>query len=442
MSQSKDNPNPRALALLPMAVFLLLFIGVGLYMQSQNQAMAFYQLPAPVAILPALGLALFLSKDKINHAIEQMIAGMGDNNIITMCLIFLLAGAFSAVAKATGGLDAVVTIGLYVIPSWFLTPGLFIVSAFIALSMGTSMGTISAIGPIAFGISEAAGIPVSLMAGAVISGSMFGDNLSIISDTTIAATRTQKCEMRDKFRENFWIALPAAIVTLIIFWYLSDTAVVPKDELSILPAIPYLVILLLAVLGLNVFFVLTLGIILAGIFGIYWGDYAWMSMTKDIYIGFQKMQDIFLLAMFIGGLSELMRRQGGIAYLQKVVNRFVSIFGQSQGTAQLGIAILVMLTNLCTANNTIAILISGDVAKNVANTHHISGRRSASILDIFACVVQGLIPYGAQCLLVGSQFGLSPLTVTTMAIYPMTLAVISLITLFIRHRQAIPQYSN
>ncbi|MFM2476820.1 Na+/H+ antiporter NhaC family protein [Celerinatantimonas sp. MCCC 1A17872] len=436
MSQEKDlNPKPSAIALLPIAIFLILFIGVGAYFQHLGTKYAFYQLPSPVAILPALALALLLSKQRLNKAIDQMISGMGHNNIITMCLIYLLAGGFSVVAKATGGVDAVVGIGLSVIPSWFLVPGLFLVSAFIATAMGTSMGTISAVGPIAVGISQTAGIPAPLMAGAVISGAMFGDNLSIISDTTIAATRTQNCEMKDKFRENFWIALPAAIITFAIFWYLSGSAQAPTHDYSIWPAIPYLFILFLAIIGVNVFVVLALGILIAGLFGIIGMDYAWLTFAKDIYKGFTSMQEIFILSLMIGGLSELMRRQGGLHYLQKLVTKLVSIFGTSKGTAQLGIAILVMLTNICTANNTIAILIAGSVAKEVADEHEISGRRSASILDIFACVVQGLIPYGAQALLLGSLFGLSPLTVSLMAIYPMTLGVVSLIALFLRHRQ-------
>lgn len=436
MSQQTDQtPKPSAIALLPIAVFLILFIGVGAYFQHLGTKYAFYQLPSPVAILPALALALFLSKQRLNKAIDQMISGMGHNNIITMCLIYLLAGGFSVVAKATGGVDAVVGIGLSIIPSWFLVPGLFLVSAFIATAMGTSMGTISAVGPIAVGISQTAGIPAPLMAGAVISGAMFGDNLSIISDTTIAATRTQNCEMKDKFRENFWIALPAAIITFAIFWYLSSSAHAPIHDYSFWPAIPYLFILFLAVIGVNVFIVLALGILMAGLFGIVGMDYAWLTFAKDIYKGFTSMQEIFILSLMIGGLSELMRRQGGLHYLQKLVTKLVSVFGTNKGTAQLGIAILVMLTNVCTANNTIAILIAGSVAKEVADEHKITGRRSASILDIFACVIQGLIPYGAQALLLGSLFGLSPLTISMMAIYPMTLGVISLITLFIRHHQ-------
>lgn len=438
MSQEqKDTIQPKAIALLPIAVFLVLFIGVGAYLQSQGTSFAFYQLPAPIAILPALALALLLSKDKLNHAIDQMVKGMGDNNIITMCLIFLLAGGFSVVAKATGGVDSVVGIGLSVIPSWFLVPGVFIVSAFIATAMGTSMGTIAAVAPIAFGVSEAAGVSPAFMAGAVLSGAMFGDNLSIISDTTIAATRTQNCQMKDKFRENFKIALPAAIIALVLFWYLSGNTQVPdQGELAIVPAIPYLFILVLAVIGVNVFVVLTLGIVLAGLFGIFLADYQVLTFAKDIYAGFKGMQEIFILAMFIGGLSELMRRQGGLAFLQKWVSKLVDGLGRSKGSAQLGIAILVMLTNVCTANNTIAILVAGTVAKDVADEHGITGRRSASILDIFACVIQGVIPYGAQVLLLGSLFKITPLEVSAMAIYPFILAIVGLITLFIRHRGA------
>lgn len=432
--QGKDGSiQPRAIALLPILVFLLIFIGVGFYLQIHGTHFAFYQLPSPVAILPALALALILSKEPLNKAIDQMIHGMGHNNIITMCLIYLLAGGFSVVAKATGGVDSVVGIGLSIIPSWFLVPGIFIVSAFIATAMGTSMGTIAAVAPIAVGISHATDVSPALMAGSVLSGAMFGDNLSIISDTTIAATRTQNCEMKDKFRENFALALPAAIIALIVFWYLSGHASVPaQNSVAIMPAIPYLFILVLAIGGINVFVVLALGIILAGLSGIMGSDYAFMAFAKDIYKGFTSMQEIFILSLFIGGLSELMRLQGGLSFLQKYVEKLVSKFGQGKGSAQLGIAILVMLTNICTANNTIAILIAGGLAKEVANDYDISGRRSASILDIFACVIQGLVPYGAQILLLGSLFKLSPLDISQMSIYPMLLAVVSLLAIFIR----------
>lgn len=231
----------------------------------QGVDFAFYQLPAPVAALPAVIVAILLSKEKLNKAIEQFIRGVGHGDIIAMCMIYLLAGAFAAVAKATGGVDATVNFGLSMLPAELILPGIFIISAFIATAMGTSMGTIAAVAPVALGIAQAADMDVALTAGVVLSGAMFGDNLSIISDTTIAATRSQGCQMKDKFRENIKIALPAAIVALVVFAASSNSSEVPATEaIEWLKVLPYVTILVLAVAGVNVFVVLSLGILLAG----------------------------------------------------------------------------------------------------------------------------------------------------------------------------------
>ena len=270
-AQTKSTKTPTAsfVALLPLFLFLGLFIGAGVYFQSQGVDFAFYQLPSVVAILPAIIFALIISKEKLNQSIETFIAGIGHANIIAMCLIYLLAGAFAAVAKATGGVDATVALGLSLVPSNLLLPGFFVIAAFIATAMGTSMGTIAAVAPIALGVANEAQIELALMAGAVISGALFGDNLSIISDTTIAATRTQGCEMKDKFKENLIFAIPASIITLIAFTFAGQgQADVAAQEIDFVKVIPYLTILVLAVSGLNVFVVLTIGILLAGITGL------------------------------------------------------------------------------------------------------------------------------------------------------------------------------
>ncbi|MGL6123258.1 MAG: Na+/H+ antiporter NhaC family protein, partial [Shewanella sp.] len=268
-----SNPIPVAsqyspasfVALLPLFVFLGLFIGAGVYFQSQGVDFAFYQLPSVIAILPAIILALMLSKQKLNQSIDTFINGIGHSNIIAMCLIYLLAGAFAAVAKATGGVDATVALGLSLIPSSLLLPGFFVIAAFIATAMGTSMGTIAAVAPIALGVADQAQIDYALMAGAVMSGALFGDNLSIISDTTIAATRTQGCDMKDKFRENLIFAIPASLLTLIAFVFAGKgQAELATQDIDFIKVIPYLTILILAVAGLNVFVVLTIGILLAG----------------------------------------------------------------------------------------------------------------------------------------------------------------------------------
>ncbi|MEZ9655915.1 Na+/H+ antiporter NhaC family protein [Vibrio splendidus] len=444
MSNSKNSNAviaPSAVALIPLIVFLTLFIGVGTYLSLQGVDFAFYQLPAPIAALPAVMLALLLSKDKLNRAIEQFLGGVGHKDIIAMCMIYLLAGAFAAVAKASGGVDATVNLGLSAIPTSMILPGIFLISAFIATAMGTSMGTIAAVAPVALGIADSAGMSIPLTAGVVLSGAMFGDNLSIISDTTIAATRSQGCEMRDKFKENIRIALPAALIAIVIFAFNSTATQVPETgPIEWLKVLPYITILILAVSGMNVFVVLTIGILLAG--GVSLGsveNYGLTDYAQDIYAGFGNMQEIFLLSMLIGGLSELMRRQGGLAFLTNLVSALIRAFGSSHSkqangrASELGIAGLVSMVNLCTANNTVAIIVSGSVARQLAEENDVSPRRSASLLDIFSCVIQGVLPYGAQVLLLGSVFNLSPLEIVSNSYYCFALAIVAVVAVFIKH---------
>ncbi|EOA8958121.1 Na+/H+ antiporter NhaC family protein [Vibrio harveyi] len=452
MSGSKNSNKaiaPSAVALLPLVLFLALFIGVGTYLSLQGVDFAFYQLPAPIAVLPAVILALILSKDKLNRSIEHFMRGVGHQDIIAMCMIYLLAGAFAAVAKASGGVDATVNLGLSAIPTSMILPGIFLISAFIATAMGTSMGTIAAVAPVALGIAQSAGMSLPLTAGVVLSGAMFGDNLSIISDTTIAATRSQGCEMKDKFKENIRIALPAALVALVIFAFNSTATQVPETgPIEWLKVLPYVTILILAVSGMNVFVVLTIGIVLAG--GVSLSsidDYGLTNFAQDIYSGFGNMQEIFLLSMLIGGLSELMRRQGGLAFLTNLVSGIIRTFGSSHSkeangrASELGIAGLVSMVNACTANNTVAIIVSGSVARQLAEENNVSLRRSASLLDIFSCVIQGVLPYGAQVLLLGSVFNLSPLEVVANSYYCFALAIAAIVAVFIKHpaRQPVPQ---
>ncbi|WP_274883610.1 Na+/H+ antiporter NhaC family protein [Vibrio harveyi] len=455
MSGSKNSNKaiaPSAVALLPLVLFLALFIGVGTYLSLQGVDFAFYQLPAPIAVLPAVILALILSKDKLNRSIEHFMRGVGHQDIIAMCMIYLLAGAFAAVAKASGGVDATVNLGLSAIPTSMILPGIFLISAFIATAMGTSMGTIAAVAPVALGIAQSAGMSLPLTAGVVLSGAMFGDNLSIISDTTIAATRSQGCEMKDKFKENIRIALPAALVALVIFAFNSTATQVPETgPIEWLKVLPYVTILILAVSGMNVFVVLTIGIVLAG--GVSLSsidDYGLTNFAQDIYSGFGNMQEIFLLSMLIGGLSELMRRQGGLAFLTNLVSGIIRTFGSSHSkeangrASELGIAGLVSMVNTCTANNTVAIIVSGSVARQLAEENNVSPRRSASLLDIFSCVIQGVLPYGAQVLLLGSVFNLSPLEVVANSYYCFALAIAAIVAVFIKHpaRQPVPQIES
>ncbi|WP_125780179.1 Na+/H+ antiporter NhaC family protein [Pseudoalteromonas rubra] len=431
------NHTQAKLSLLPLLTFVGLFLGAGLYLQSQGVNYAFYQLPAPVAILPAIVIAFWINKGTINQSVETFIKGAGHSNIITMCLIYLLAGAFSSVASATGGVDAVVNAGLSLIPPSLLLPGLFLIAAVVSTAMGTSMGTIGAIGPIAYAVSVKTGIDPALMAGTIVSGAMFGDNLSIISDTTIAATRTQGCEMKDKFRENLKIALPAAALTVALLVFLTpEPQAVETKPFDWLLVLPYAFILVLAVIGINVFVVLFSGIIFAALMG-FTGDYQGAAFVKDVYKGFSDMQEIFLLSMFIGGLSEFIRVNGGLDYLAHKIQAITAIIAKwhRKVADQLGIAALVLTSNLCIANNTVSIIVAGPVAKKLADDGEISGKRSASLLDIFACVMQGSLPYGAQALLLGATFKISPWEVSTSSFYCFILAFTAIAVICLRRHK-------
>jgi Na+/H+ antiporter NhaC len=422
-SRSKDN----LFALLPFVVFLGLFLGTGLILSWQEVEFAFYQLPASIAIIPAVVTAIMLgkyfSKTTIEQQIGQFIRGAGNPNITTMCIIYLLAGAFAVVAKATGSVDASVQLGLAIFPSFLLLPALFIVAAFLSTAMGTSMGTIAAIAPIALGFVESADLDPALVAGCLVSGAIFGDNLSIISDTTIASTRSQGAHMKDKFRVNVKFAIPSALICIIIFSILG-TEIPHKlsNTPEVIGLIPYVVILVLALIGVNVFVVLSLGIVLAASVGMFSHDYQLSAWINDINTGFSSMQDIFILSLFIGGLSELVRQQGGLSALTKLVNKIArKLTTNKKRAAGIGIAGLAFVCNFFTANNTVSIIIAGETAKNLAEEGSISPAESASLLDIFACINQGILPYGAQALLLGATLGISPLAVVSYAFYPIVL---------------------
>ncbi|MFT6896449.1 MAG: Na+/H+ antiporter NhaC [Paraglaciecola sp.] len=419
------------LALLPLLAFLLLFLGVGFYFQAQGVEYAFYQLPAPSALLPAIVLAMYLSKEHLEQSIARFIAGAGHNNIITMCFIYLLAGAFSAVAKATGAVDVTVNLGLSLIPAQFILPGLFLVSGFIATAMGTSMGTVAALAPVGLGVSQATGIEPALVAGVLISGAMFGDNLSIISDTTIATTRTQGCDMRDKFKANLHLALPAALLVILLLVVVGQSADLPSSPPgNMLLALPYLLILVLAVAGINVFAVLLIGIVSSALIGIIVGDYHLRTVGQDIFTGFGQMQEIMILSLMLGGLTELMRQQGGIDFLVRTITSLVRKLALPLKTGNsLAIALLISVLNVCVANNTVAIMVAGSTAKELAEKGEIMPKNSASLLDIFACVIQGILPYGGQLLLLGASFAISPVEIVPYSFYCMILASVTLLSI-------------
>ena len=431
--------RPSALALTPLLLFLALFFGAGLYYTAQGEAMGFYQLRAPVAILPALALGVWLARRRGVPAQQTLLQGMGDGNVMLMCLIFLLAGAFATVSKAIGAVDAVVALGLGTLPAGLILPGLFLVAAFVSLSIGTSMGTLAAVVPIALGVADAAGLDRVLVTSAVLGGAMFGDNLSIISDTTIAATRSQGAEMRDKFRENFRIALPAAIATIVLLATLGDAAPVEApDAASPWLVLPYVVVLGLALAGLDVVLVLGIGLVVSGVFGFVLAqEYDMVSFAGDIYLGFESMVEITLLSILIGGLAALIKATGGLAWLAQVIAKFArGHTGRRSG--ELSIAALAAGSDALTANNTVAILVTGSLAKDIAQRHDISPRRAASVLDIFACVVQGVLPYGAQILLAASLAAVSPLALAG-SVYYCWLLALSAIGFMLWPRRAAPQ---
>ncbi|UZP68439.1 Na+/H+ antiporter NhaC family protein [Desulfovibrio mangrovi] len=430
MNTPSQNQSPSGIALLPLALFLIIFIGTGSLLTMQGVSMAFYQLSAAVAILPAIALSLIMGKGKLEKKIGTFLSGVGDINIITMCVIYLLAGGFASVAKTIGGVDATVNMGLSLVPAQLVLPGLFVISAFVSTAMGTSMGTIAAIAPIAAGVGDQTGMSAALLMGAVVGGAMFGDNLSMISDTTIAATRTQGCNMSDKFRMNLLIALPAALATILLLVVTGATgATASPADWDFIRVIPYIAILGLAVAGINVFVVLAAGIVMCGAVGLaVQPDFTLLTLAQSIYNGFSGMHEILVLSMLVGGLGELIRQQGGLLWLLERINRLAHRAGKGNArrSGEVSIAALVSLADVCTANNTVAIILSGGLAKEIAEDSGVDPRRSASLLDIFSCIVQGLVPYAAQVLLAGSIAKISPINVAANNWYCLILAVVSI----------------
>lgn len=460
MEKNNLGPKPNGAALLPFIAFVAVYLATGLILNAMGVEMAFYQIAAPVCILPAIILAFFIFKGSIDEKFEAFVKGCGDENIIIMCLIYILAGGFATVSKATGGVDSVVNFTLSLIPVQFVTAGIFLISCFISLSTGTSVGTISALGSIAVGVAQKGNLSMAMMLGALVGGAMFGDNLSVISDTTIAATRTQNVEMKDKFRMNFKIALPAAIITFIILLFVGkpegpvDLGELPYNFVLI---IPYLFVLISALAGMNVFLVLTSGIVLSGLIGIFTGgfiDYglkigeiaaenaesasSMIIFAQKIYAGFSGMFEIFLLSMLTGGLSYMVTKEGGIEWL---VQKFRS-FAKDIKSAEISIAILTLLTDAATANNTVAIIIDGPVSKEISKDFKVDPRRTASFLDIFSCIMQGFIPYGAQILIAAGftkELGadaIAPMQIMPYLWYQFILFIFAAISIFVRFSDA------
>lgn len=432
MEKDLKNEKSSFKALIPFIIFIMVYLGSGIILQHKGVELAFYQLPAPVAAFVGIIFAFILQDGSLDEKFHTFVKGCGDSNIIIMCIIYLLAGAFASVSKAIGGVDSTVNLGLTYIPANFIAAGLFLITCFISLSTGTSVGSIVAVGPIAAGLAQKAGLSLPLTMAAVLGGAMFGDNLSIISDTTIAATRTQGCEMRDKFKVNIYIALPAAILTLmllLIFGRIETAPMMQSYDFNIIKVLPYILVLVMAISGVNVFVVLTGGIILSIIIGLYYGNLTLLSAAQQIFEGFKGMIDIFLLSMLTGGLAHMTAKDGGIQFLLDKIQRIM----KGRKSAELGIAALVAVTDAAVANNTVAIIINGSIAKKVCRRYNVDPRRSASLLDTFSCIMQGIIPYGAQMLILLSytKGAVSPFQVIPLAWYIHLLFVSSIISIFI-----------
>ena len=416
----------RAIALLPIGVFLIIFLGAGIVFQD------FYAMPAIVAFLIALFVAFLQNKElSFNKKIEVIAKGVGEENIITMSLIFLCAGGFSGAVTAAGGVDSTVNLGLSLIPAHFAVAGLFLIGCFISVSMGTSMGTIAALAPIAVGISEKTGFALSICIGAVVCGAMFGDNLSMISDTTIAAVKTQGCEMKDKFKANFFIVLPAAVITVLIFWFATRNMNFHLEEnlsYSLWEVLPYMVVLIGALIGINVFVVLISGIVISLIVGVSMGHIALSEMFQVVGNGVTSMYDITVISIIVACIVSLVKEHGGIQFILNLIKSKIN----GRRGAEFGIALLALFVDACTANNTVAIVMTGPIAKEISEEFDVDPRRSASLLDMFTSVGQGIIPYGAQLLSAATLTGLTPLQIIPNLYYPLLMGVCGVLAIIFR----------
>lgn len=413
----KENVNGKASALLPIGVFLVIFLGSGIVFQDFNA------MPAIVAFLIAL-FAAFLQNRKVSfdEKIRIIAGGLGEENIITMSLIFLCAGGFSGAVSAAGGVDSAVNLGLSLIPAHFAVAGLFIIACFISVSMGTSMGTIAALASIAAGIGEKTGFSLAVCIAAVVCGAMFGDNLSMISDTTIAAVKTQGCEMKDKFKANFLIVLPAAVLTVVFFWFITrgiSYEIEGSLDYNFLEVLPYIVVLVGALIGINVFLVLVSGIVISLAVGVGTGNILLSEMFTVVGEGVVSMYDITVISIIVACIVSLVRANGGIHFILNLIRRRI----RGKKGAQAGIAALALTVDLCTANNTVAIVMAGPIAKEISDEFGVDPKRSASLLDMFTSVGQGLIPYGAQLLSAAALTGLTPYDMIPYLVYPMLMAV-------------------
>ena len=414
------------IALSPLVVFILLYLVTSII------AGDFYKVPITVAFMAASMYAVVVCGGlPLGKRIDIFSRGAGTGQMMLMIWIFILAGAFAHTAKVMGAIDATVNLSLTLLPGNMLLAGLFLAACFISLSIGTSVGTIVALAPIAAGIASQTGSSVALLTAVIVGGSFFGDNLSFISDTTIAATQTQGCRLSDKFRVNAFIVVPAAFVVFLVYLFMGAGIHSPQNiaDISFVKVIPYILVLLTAIFGMNVMAVLALGILSSGLIGLLTSSfdiYGWMGAMGEGIVG---MGELIIITMMAGGLLEIIKHNGGIDYLIRVLTSHV---GNKRG-AELSIAALVSMVNLCTANNTVAILTVGGIAKQIGDRYGVDNRKCASILDTFSCTMQGIIPYGAQMLMAAGLAQLNPVSILPYLYYPLVVGIAALLSILFRY---------
>lgn len=412
-------------ALSPLIVFLVLYLVTSIIAQD------FYKVPIAVAFLVSATYALLTVRGTMNERIKIFAKGAGNSTMVLMLAIFVLAGAFAASAKTMGAVDATVNLALKYLPEQAILPGIFLASCFISLSIGTSCGTIAALTPLAVGIAQQSGISTPMMIGLVVGGTYFGDNLSFISDTTIVATQTQGCSMKDKFRVNICIVAPVALAMLIVYFFLGESVSTPAEvgEANFWLVLPYLAVVILAICGVNVLLSLGIGIFLTGIIGMVMGTYDVFGWFAAMNEGMMGMSELIIVTILAGGMLEIIRHNGGIELIIKALTRNI----QSKRAGEMSIAALTCLVNVCTANNTVAIITTGPISKDIAQRFRIDPRKSASILDTASCFTQGLLPYGAQVLIAAGLSEVNPIAIIPHLYYPMLIGVALLLAILFRY---------
>lgn len=414
------------MSLSPLLVFLLLYLVTSIILHD------FYKVPITVAFLASSIYALAITPGKLSDNINVFSRGAGDSNLLLMLWIFIMAGAFAFSAKAMGGIDATVHLTLRFLPSSVILPGLFLASCFISLAIGSSTGTVAALVPIAWGLSSEFDVSQALVVGLVVGGAYFGDNLSFISDTTIVATQSQGCNMRDKFRENIRIVGPVALIMLVAYYFVGSNMTLEHDvpEVDFLRVLPYMIVIISAMCGMNVVLVLMCGLALTGLIGIGEGAFDFWGWLAAIQSGISSMADLIIMTLLAGGMLAIIRHNGGIDYMIKALTTHVN----GRRGAETSISLLVVLVNICTANNTVALITVGPIAKKISAKYGISPRRSASILDTMSCFTQGLLPYGIQTLMAVSLTALTPIEIVSHLYYPMLIGAAVAVSILIGKR--------